>query len=118
MVFLWFFGLFQVIYVNWAERHAVPIAEMHLRTQSGYTVKIDSVAVLLSSLVFVGIRISEKGETIGEVDRLTLHEPSLLSLLLRGELTARRVKVGTIRTTRDDVRQFFEERASFSPNPP
>lgn len=118
MVFLLFFGLFQVIYVNWAQHHVVPIAESHLRTRSGYTVKIDSVAVSLSSLVFFRVRILEEGETIGEVDTLALHEPSLLSLLFTGELIARRVEAGAIQTTRGDVRKLFEAQATFFSDPP
>lgn len=118
MVFLLFFGLFQMAYVTWAEQHIVPIAEMHLNARSGYTVKIDSVAVSLSSLVFFRVRVLDEGKTIGEVDALALHEPSLLSLLFTKELTARRVEVGAIRTTRDDIRKFFEAQATFSSNPP
>ncbi len=118
MIFLLFLGVFHALYVNWAKQHAVPIAEMHLQTRSGYTVKIDSVAVSLSSLMFFRVRVLEEREMIGEVDTLVLYEPSLLSLLFAGKLTARRVEVGAIRTTRNDVRTLFEAQATFFPDPP
>ncbi len=117
VVFLLFLGVFDVWYVNWARQHTAEIAATHLSAQSGYTIRIDSVAVSLSALVFFKVQVLDNDETIGEVQMLVLHEPSLLRLLAQQQLVARRVEVGIIQTTRDEVRKLFEEQALFSDTP-
>lgn len=118
LMFLMFFALFYVFYVNWAERNAIEIAETHWSARSSYTVRVDSVAVSLSSLAFFKVHILEEGEAIGEVTSLVLYEPSLWALITQCKLTARRADVGEIRTNRDDVRKFFEEQVTFSSDTP
>lgn len=118
VIFLLFFGAFHVFYVNWAEQHVRIIAETHLSAQSGYTVKIDSVAVSLSSIGLFGVHILEDRKPVGEVESLVLQEPSLLRLILQSQFVARRAHVGVIRTTRNDVLHFFEEQATSSFDPP
>ncbi len=118
VIFLLFLGVFRLVYVTWAERHIKPIAEAELRTRSGYEITIDSVAISLSSLTLFKVRIFEHGEEIGEVASLVLHEPSLLLLMFQQKLVARRTEVGTIWTTREAVRQFFETQATFSSDTP
>ncbi|MFN3344228.1 MAG: hypothetical protein ACK412_01070 [Chloroherpetonaceae bacterium] len=118
VIFLLFFALFYVLYVNWAERNAIEIAETHLNARSGYTVRIDSVAVSISSLTLCTIRLLEEGQEIGELSSLVLYEPSLWALITQRRLVARRVDVGAIRTNRNDVRQFFEEQATFTSDTP
>lgn len=118
LMFLLFFVLFYVFYVNWAERNAIEIAETHLNTRSSYTVRIDSVAVSLSSLAFFKLHVLEEREEIGEVASLVLCEPSLWALITQRRLIARRADVGAIRTNRDDVRKFFEEQVTFPSDTP
>lgn len=117
-VFLLFLGLFRVFYVNWAEQHVAEVAATNLSIRSCYTVKIDSVVVSLSSLKFFKVRVLQVGETIGEVDSIVLYEPSLLRLILQRKLVTRHVDVSPIRTSRDDIRKFFVDRATFSCDPP
>ncbi len=95
-----------------------PIAEAELSAKSGYAVTIDSVAISLSSLTLFKVRMFEQGEEIGEVSSLVLHEPSMLSLIIQGKLVVRRTEVGTIRTNREAVRQFFEAQVTFSADSP
>ncbi len=118
VIFLLFLGVFRLVYVNWAEQHVKPIAEAELSAKSGYAVTIDSVAISLSSLTLFKVRMFEQGEEIGEVSSLVLHEPSMLSLIIQGKLVVRRTEVGTIRTNREAVRQFFEAHATFSSDTP
>ncbi|MFN3562147.1 MAG: hypothetical protein ACK4XM_09610 [Chloroherpetonaceae bacterium] len=118
VIFLLFFALFYVFYVNWAERNAIEIAETHLNARSGYTVRIDSVAVSISSLTLCTIRLLEEGQEIGELSSLVLYEPSLWALITQRRLVARRVDVGAIRTNRNDVRQFFEQQVTFTSDTP
>ncbi len=118
VIFLLFLGVFRLVYVTWAEQHAKPIAEAQLSAKCGYAVTIDSVAISLSSLTLFEVRVFERGEEIGEVASIVLHEPSLLSLLFQRKLVARRTEVGTIRTTREAVRQFFQAPATFSADSP
>lgn len=118
VIFLLFFALFYVFYVNWAERNAIEIAETHLNARSGYTVRIDSVAVSISSLTLCTIRLLEEGQEIGELSSLVLYEPSLWALITQRRLVARRVDIGAIRTNRNDVRQFFEQQVTFTSDTP
>jgi hypothetical protein len=114
VIFLLFLGAFRLVYVNWAEQHVKPIAESQLNAQSGYPITIDSVAISLSSLTLCKVRVFEQGEEIGEVATIVLHEPSVVVLLFQRKLVAHRTEVGTIRTNREAVRQFFETQATFS----
>lgn len=118
LIFLLFFALFYVFYVNWVERNVIEIAEASLNARSGFTVKIDSVAVSLSSLAFFKVHVLEECQEIGEVASMVFCEPSLWALITQRKLTARRTDVGAIRTNRDDVRKFFEEQATFSSDTP
>jgi hypothetical protein len=49
---------------------------------------------------------------------MVFEEPSLLSLIVKRNLVARRIEVRAIQTTRDDVRKFFEVQAPFSAESP
>lgn len=118
MVFLLFLGTFHLGYVNWAEQNVKQIAETQLSARSGYDVKIDSVAVSLSSLTLFRVRVLAQGEEIAEASSLTLREPSILTLVTKRKLVARRVEAGAIQTARSDVRDFFEEQATFSSDAP
>jgi hypothetical protein len=118
VVFLLFLGVFRAFYVTWAEQHAKPIAEAQLHAQSRYDITIDSVAISLSSLTFFKVRVWQNREQIGEIESMVFEEPSLLSLIVKRNLVARRIEVRAIQTTRDDVRKFFEVQAPFSAESP
>ncbi len=117
-IFLLLLGFVHAFYVPWATHHAIEVAETHLNTQGGYTVKIDSVSVSLTSIMFFKVHIFEDSREIAEIASLVLYEPSLISFIFQHKLIASHVELGLIQTHRADVRHFLEGYATFFSDSP
>ncbi|MCS6989080.1 MAG: hypothetical protein NZM06_06130 [Chloroherpetonaceae bacterium] len=118
MMFLAFLFAFERFYSAWAERNAKTIAETWLRKRFGYEARVDSVAIALSSLTLFGTRFLDGDEVVAELDTLVFQEPSLLALMIKGEVVARAFSVRSLRSKRKEFERWLDSAATFSASPP
>lgn len=108
MMFLAFLFAFERLYSAWAERNAKAVATSWLQRRLECEATVDSVGVALSSLTLFGVRLSERGERVAEIEALIFEEPSLLALMLNGEIVARKILARNCRSERNAARAALD----------